>query len=116
MKKISKLDLQRRNKIAEELKDAREKLEASLAGLEEIYKVYNDAKQEAKAYCDDIAAQIEQYIGEKSEAWQEGENGQRWQSWMETYNGFDIELETEVPEFDEEDYAETLEQMPEEPE
>lgn len=116
MKKISKSDIQRRDKIASELKDAREKLESELAALAEVYKEYNDAKAEAKSYCDDIASQIEEYIGEKSEAWQEGENGQRWASWKETYEGFDIQLETEVPEFDEEDVAESLEQLPEEPE
>jgi chromosome segregation ATPase len=116
MKKISKSDIQRRDKIASDLKDTREKLEHELAALEDLYRAYNDAKQEAKSYCDDIASQIEEYIGEKSEAWQGGENGQRWESWKEVYEGFDIELETKVPEFDEVDVAELLEQLPEEPE
>lgn len=80
---------------------------------------YNEAISEANEWQSGIATEIQDYIDEKSEKWQEGEKGQAYASWKEQYEEELETVELEKPDevtFDNDNPSELLDQKPDEPE
>lgn len=128
MTKLSKADLKERNALCDKLSVAWDALEtvgnleagkerddtALLAAIE----AYNGEVYDANAFRENIAGEIQDYISEKSEKWQEGDKGQAFLCWQEAWEVDFPTISTELQYFDWsdiEDVRELLEQLPEAP-
>lgn len=156
MKKLTKQEIVDRDAICSKLRDAREQVDTALTEFntkrgeaytalaaaveafndtqtEEWDKVsqaiadYNEVVTEADQWKTDVASQIDEYMSERSEKWQEGDRAQAYTDWKSAFEDASIEemsveepdqIEIEEPQElsveDLEDAADQLEQMPEE--
>lgn len=132
MTKLSKAQLVDWDAHQQKLTDCRDTLEsglgkfnAAIQGLWEEHvtpalEAYNEALADASEFTGGIASDIQDYIGERSEAWQNGERGQAFTSWAEEWENItldDVSLEppAELDLSDVNDHAEDLGQLSEEP-
>jgi chromosome segregation ATPase len=94
--------------LTEEKGKVQEKLDALNAKIHEV-----------KEWTVDLASDMQNYHDEKSERWQEGENGQNYSSWKDGYENLDTDdVEIEFPEDLEVPacaVADDLENLPDEP-
>src|SRR5580765_3997561 len=76
-----------------------QELEPVVEAINGAIQTYNGLLAEFGSFRDDIVSQIEETIDEKSEKWQEGDVGQSWVSWKDTWESLDLsELdEIEMP-------------------
>jgi len=127
MTKLSKNDLERRTALIEQLNAAHAALTEAVndynADIEEAWSkvddaqnVYNAALSEAQEWVNDISAQIDDYIGERTDKWREGEKGEAYNNWKSEYDTTLAESDLSQP--DElsldgvENAADTLDQLP----
>lgn len=126
--KLTAAEAKQRDALRDALTDAAELLQAAVAEYnavmtEHAEKVqaaldaYNQAVSEARYFRDDIVAEREDDYGDKSEKWQESEKGEAVRSWIDEWEGAELDdLEIEFPEeLDEPDaaHADTLDNLPE---
>ena len=111
--------------LAEAVTVYNDELSVAFSELEEAAKEFDEKLQGARDWRDQMTSDLDEYIGERSDKWQESDKGQEVTSWREA---FDIDLETitfEAPDYVEvaepddlevemEDQADALEQIPEE--
>ncbi len=131
MKKLSKDDIKRRDELIGRMQALRSELEddhrvmveevtASVAKFNEKLAKYGEVVTEAASWRDDLVGEIDSYISDKSENWQNGDKGQAFTSWKDAIENLGLEDvdDFETPDFDDLDldHVETLEQMPLEPE
>jgi hypothetical protein len=72
---------------------------------------YNEAVADANAWLGEIASEIDDYISERSEKWQDSERGQAYRAWHEVFTAEleDVELdEPDVLELETGDQVEAL--------
>lgn len=124
MKSISKDDSKRRDSLTAtlntefaKLQDSHNVLLEAVAKYNADVEAFNEKLQEARGFCDDIANEIDNYISDKSDKWQEGERGEAYGAWRDEWQNVDItDIETiadpEAPDFD----ADILDSLPVEPE
>jgi peptidoglycan hydrolase CwlO-like protein len=96
------------------LDDAYTELEEKHNALAEAIGEYNGVVTEVAQWRDDIVGAMEEYQGERSDKWQEGDAGQQYQSWIDEWMGLEFE-EIEVPDLPdapEVEHIEILEQAP----
>jgi len=110
MTSIAKAELKRKAEVIASLRNAGDELEkaveeynAGLAGLAEkvatALEPYNEALQEAAEFRDQVVCDMEMYADDKSERWQESENGEAYQAWMDSWRECELgEIELELPE------------------
>lgn len=129
MNKLNKNHIEEKERIEGALRDAHEKVESAfeqynLTMEEEWNKVreavdaYNAHVSEANDFRGGIASDIEGYISDKTDKWQEGERGQAFLAWQEAFESDDIEeIDMEKPDDLEvpENGADVFEQLPTEP-
>lgn len=124
MKRLTKADLSRRDRITDGLREAAKKVEQSYRVLSEAASAhndqiaaYNEALEEARGFADDMARSIEDFMSEKSERWLEGDRGQAYEEWKSEWSGLELTdlSPIEVLEFDEPEHAATIENASEEP-
>lgn len=129
MKKLSKDDLKAREEVTGKLKTAFDELTEAVsryndimatewATVEEAQNNYNEAVSAAGAWCEGIVSQIDDYVSDKSEKWQEGEKAEAYENWKSAYDDVDCS-ESELSQPDElsvevENPAESIEGLPEE--
>jgi hypothetical protein len=158
MTKLTKQHIADRDAIAQKLRDEREVLEKAIEtfntlrdekynlmasaiaeynrALDEAFTPvgeamdkYNATVSDANGWKEQIVSEIDEYISNKSDKWQESDKGNAVECWKESFQSQDVEeveLELgepcEIPEelgtleVDIEDGAEFLEQLPESPE
>jgi hypothetical protein len=128
MKSLSKADLARRDRYAEELRVLRDKIEDEFRALnEETFKpintlidTYNETLEEARGFIEDLSSIMSDYYDERSEKWQDGDAGQAYAEWKQAYADFDAEDMEQValPDTTEEQatHPEDIEALPAEPE
>lgn len=91
---------------------------ALLANLQVGVDNYNEASDSVKGWLESVRESIQEYVDDRSEKWQESDKAQEYQDWLEAY-AVDLE-DFNLPDIepvsldDLEDYAETIEQLPEE--
>lgn len=110
MKRLSKQELQQRDEFADALEVSRNKLcdavdefNTKIAALYEpvanAVEEYNGIAVDAQNWRDDIVSQMDDYIGERSEKWLEGDTGQAYQEWKDSWESLSIEtFDIEQPE------------------
>jgi len=128
MKKLDKETIAERDSICSRLRDAFDKANAAIEELnaaiiekwdevEEAVSSYNEAVSEADSWKESVASDIQSYMDDRSEKWQEGDKAQAYTSWKEafedTFDAFEIEQPNGLDPIDE-GLAELLEQLPEE--
>ena len=130
MKALSKEQDQKKIDLVDAIRTAHDELETAIteynAAMEEEQdkvqgklNALNEKIREASDWATGIASEMQSYYDEKSERWQEGENGENYLSWKEEYEGLstdDVEIDfpedMEVPVCD---VADDLESLPDEP-
>jgi hypothetical protein len=130
MKALSKSDEKKKAELVDAIRMANTDLQAAIeeydkavtaeqAKVKEALKAVNAKIQEAKEWAEGIASEMQEYYDEKSERWQEGDNGQQYSEWKDSYENFSPDdLEIEFPEELEvvaADAADDLENLPDEP-
>lgn len=127
LKKLSKNDLAAREDLVKRLNEAfsalnnsidefNSALQARWAEVEDAQNVYNAVIGDAQAWRDEIVGQIDDYIGERSEKWHEGDKAEAYETFKGEYEGLDL-TESDMSAPDElsieiDNAAESLEQLP----
>jgi len=78
--------------------DAWSEFEEKHGAVAEAIGEYNGVVTELAEWRDGIVGVMEEYQGERSDKWQEGDAGQQYQSWIDEWQGLEFE-EIEIPEF-----------------
>lgn len=132
MRKIDKTLLKERDEIVANIRTKREKLDAAIEAyneaaakawgvVEDALQAYNETLEPAREWISGITGDIDVYVSERSEKWQEGEKAEAYESWKSDYESADSSLEEvsinppDQIEEDIEDHAQILEELPEEP-
>jgi hypothetical protein len=127
--KLDKQEKERRDQIVADIYESAGKLEDAIAvyndemtklrgPLDEAIRNYNEVVESARGFAEDIASAADCAIDDKSEKWQDSDNGQAAVLWKDEWESasFD-EIEVEYPDdltIDGIDHAATLDQLPEE--
>ena len=80
----------------------------------EVINAYNEVLTGVTEWRDDIVTQMTDYQGERSDKWQEGDAGQAYQSWIDEWEGIELDA-IEVPDLPDEptpEHSESLENAP----
>ena len=127
MKSLSKHDVARRDRYAEELRILRGKIEDEFRALnEETFKpintlidTYNETLEEARGFIEDLGNAMTEYYDDRSDKWRDGDAGQAYADWKQAYEDFDAEDMEQValPDTTEEQatHPEDIEALPVEP-
>lgn len=98
MKKLNKEQMEQRETHSTTLHTAFEKIEANYSILEDMINDYNkdvDTFNEALAatreFVGEITADMNSYMEDKSEAWQEGDKGGEYAEWRDTWDQMELE-------------------------
>src|SRR5580658_8424690 len=108
MKKLSAAQLKTRDEIYVNLQSAKGTLEDEItayntavsekfAAVEASISEYNAALEAAREWRDDIVAEIDEYVSERSERWQNSDAASEMEAWKGEFEGLsldDIELES----------------------
>lgn len=97
MKRLDKDDTQRKAALADELDAAYTALDAAIADynlavatkwipVQSAIDNFNEVTERAQGFRDDVARQIEDYMGERTEKWLEGERGQAYEEWRSAWD------------------------------
>ena len=120
MKKLTEKESTTRARLVSELRDAAGKVEDEIdafnARLDDALKPINDAieaynkiREEAEGFVADLVSAMDDFAGEKSEKWTEGDAGQAFESWKGEYENITLgeleeidskNLEVEKPEYE----------------
>lgn len=129
MKKLSKELLKERDQITTAIREKREALDAAIeafntameeawAKVEEAVTEYNETLEPAREWVAGITGDIDTYTSERSDKWHESDKAGEYEEWKGEFEGVGLDdISVEKPdniEFDEEDLAEVIEQLPEE--
>lgn len=128
MKRLNKQQQSEVDDLATRLRTAGEEVTKAVENYNTIAKVgwtpvesavaaYNALVQEANSFKEQIAADQQSFMDDKSEKWQEGDAGQAYQQWMDSWSEDIEEVSLEAPsEVDQPELeaADTLEGLPQE--
>lgn len=128
MTKLSKANIKERDALCVKLRAAHDALEAAVEAfnaalaaewekVEMARDAYNAEIQDANSWRSELAQEVQDYIDDKSDKWQEGDKGQAVSAFKDALGEDLPEVELEQPEelrFDHEATADVIEQMPEE--
>jgi hypothetical protein len=84
MKKLDKKTIELRDTLAEDLNVIGTEVELAVDK-------YNAKVNEIKEWASEVASDIDSFMSDKSEKWQEGERGQAYEEWKSSYENFDLE-------------------------
>lgn len=77
--------------LSEAVETANEQIALVEEGVNIAIEAYNEALSAAREFAQDIASRLEEEIGEKTEKWQEGENGQAAEELRNAWAELDLE-------------------------
>jgi len=129
MKMLNKAQIQRKDeittalsKVAEDIRDETNRFNAQMshlfAPIEGLQQRHNELIGEANAFTEEIHQEQESYQGERTDTWQDGENGQSYKAWAAEWDLTLDEIDIACPEPIEEpdmDSAEALRDLPNQP-
>jgi len=110
MKKLDKQTINERDALQVRLQSLQEALEQAIEAyneaiggelwvkVEQARDAYNEAIDEANAWRESVANEIQSYIDGRSEKWLEGDKGQEYRAWCESYEETIERVELEQPE------------------
>lgn len=109
MKRMTRQQIKERDDLAGKVEEAGTKLNETIgkfnstledakAELEGAQSELNEAINNANAMREQIQGDMESYVDERSEKWQEGDAGNQYQSWIEAWSNELEEVELDLPE------------------
>jgi chromosome segregation ATPase len=115
-------------KLISDARDAQSELEADIAlyntaieeakgNLEPAITKMNEALEAARQFRDSIVEQMDEYVSNRSDKWQEGDAASEYESWKQEWENLELEdFEFEFPEAQEPElpWVEAMDVMPEE--
>lgn len=120
MDRLTKTDLKRRDDLERRLRESAAAMEQHHADLiaavdkfNGFIDAHNEIINEASGWRDDLVNEIDEFVGGKSERWQQGDKGRAVEQWKGELENLDLnEVErVEPPELPEMLHHDTLEQM-----
>lgn len=108
MKKLTKEETVKKERLVAALRDAAGKVEDEIDALnaklnDELLKPinaaiekYNEAREEAEGFVTDLVSAMDDFASEKSEKWTDGEAGQAFESWKDAYESISLDEVEEV--------------------
>lgn len=84
MKKLSKIQRERREELAGKLSNA-------YGHLSQAIEAYNATLAEVKTFCEEVVADIQTYVDDRSEKWQESDASTAYDAWKEPWEQLDLE-------------------------
>jgi len=93
MQKLTKKQLDEKQKILDRLTEAKQKADEAIDNL-------NLVREDAKEFASDILSAMEAHYDGKSEKWQEDDNGQAYSSWKDAWDEITSGLDEEVQSLD----------------
>jgi hypothetical protein len=125
MRKISKDIEVDRTRIASELRSAALDIEiARVAAVKAVdamndkIRVYNSLLEDARELRDGVVADMEEYMGDRSDRWRESEASQTYEEWKSAWEYAELD-DVDMPDFEvddlpgqESDHADALENLP----
>lgn len=124
MKKFSKADEARRVGIRDRMREAIQDVNSTASKINDLIHeanekigVVNEVFEEARGFREDMVSEIDSYMEDRSEKWQDGDKGQQYQAWkdaLEEFSPEDIEPFEEIEEFTDEQ-ADELDNLPSSP-
>jgi len=129
MTKLKVAQIKERNELTGPLREKYEAIEAAvdefnnaqalaLEKVNEAIAAYNEALDPVREWVAGIKGDIEMFIDDKSEKWQEGERGQAVIEWKDQFENIELDDvsidEPDTLEFDEENHADLVDELPEE--
>lgn len=124
MKRISKQDTKRIEGLVNGLRSSFGEVEEAHAAMREAIEAYNakisafnEAVDDARSFADDIVREIEEYVGERSEKWQQSDAAPSYEEWRSAWENWGSERleEAEVPDAPDDAVIGELEELPQEP-
>jgi hypothetical protein len=125
MKKLSKRDEERRAEIITRFQAATAEIDEAIVAVNAIIDEqlntaidrYNEVVNNLDGLRDDVVAAMEEYAGDRSEKWQEGDAGQSYEEWKSEWENLDASELSKVEAIESIDtnHAEALEALPSEP-
>lgn len=128
MKKLTKTQVTARDKHAEDIRNAiaelngdieiyNKAIEEAKSNLEPAITKLNECLEAARNWRDEVVAEMDDYAGNRSEKWSEGDAGQTFESWKQEFENLELEdVEIEFPEeldVVEDDRSEAVDNLPE---
>lgn len=115
-----KLTREERDQLAnvrQKAKNAFDDLVGEAQDLEEARSKYLDAREQVTNVVTDIAARFRAEFEDKSDTWKEGDKGGETEDFVSCWESIENDLNEidEVPAFDDTDFEEALDNLPEEP-
>ena len=105
--------------LEDALQRATDALAAAWEHIDAALAAYNIVVDEANAWREEIAIEIQQTIEDHSEKWQENDTGQAYVAWVTAWENDTLETidldPPEMPEIDTDDQSEILAGLPEDP-
>ena len=71
--------------IEEEVTDAHGKVISELEAANAVIAKYNEKVAEAEAWRDEVTTDMQSYVDERSDKWQESEAGTEYQEWQDSF-------------------------------
>jgi uncharacterized protein YukE len=101
----------------EEMVEAHGSVVSAVEALNALVAKYNEKLSEAETWRDGITSDMEAYVDERSDKWQEGDAGSEYSEWMDTFADLSFEAMEEVtaPDLPEFELAQQIEDLPDQP-
>lgn len=130
MKRLSDEQIQERRALIERVRALQSQLEIAVntfnealaerwAEVESALGDYNEAVEAIDEYHQNVQAEIQDYIDDRSDAWREGERGQAYETWAAEWNEaafYTVDIDCPDPiESPEMNHADDLESLPDAP-
>jgi uncharacterized phage infection (PIP) family protein YhgE len=97
MKKFAKADVARIAELVQDLQDkasqvtsAVEAANARVSEANDAITAYNEVLSEVESFRDEMVGKMEDYVGERSEKWQESDAASSYQDWQSEWENIDI--------------------------
>jgi hypothetical protein len=110
LRKLSKANIKTRDDIVTCFRNLKGELEKAIGdynetvadafkSVEEAKDALNEAIKDGASLRDDIVAEMDEYVGERSEKWQESDAASEYEGWKSEWEGCELEeVEIEKPE------------------
>lgn len=129
MRKLSKVNSKTRDEIVTRFRELKTELEESISkyneAVSEAFKevaeakdALNEAIKDGASFRDDIVSEMDEYVGDRSEKWQESDAAQEYESWKSEWEQCELEeidieepTELDMPDFNEEELGDIRESV-----
>jgi hypothetical protein len=89
------------NSYLDEVNEAIRLANGRIDDLNRLIGVYNDVVADVEMWRDEISGDIESYMDERSEKWQESDKADYYRSWKEEFDNLTVERIEEIEEIEE---------------